>query len=458
MRPMLLSGIAAFLISSAASAQTTGSVQPALDATLKGHAILPAATFIDPPADAPAEVKVSGKFTVGGKRTDAIGSVPGKSGQSERLTGLSVPFTGQPVQGFSGIKSLGNGEFLVLTDNGFGSKLNSPDALLMVHRVKADWASGKVERLSTTFLHDPDKKVPFRITFEATEKRYLTGADFDLESIQPVGTNFWIGEEFGPYLLEVDASGKILSVHETMVDGKAAKSPDHFSIVAPAQPALNAEFTVRRSRGYEGMAASPDGKFLYPLLEGPLWNAEAKAYENEGGKEYLRILEFSTEQKSWTGRSWRYPLEVNGHAIGDFNMIDATTALVIERDNGEGDPAMACPKDVKKPDCFENAAKFKRVFKIEMTEANAGKDVRKIASIDLMAISDPDKMAKQGGKDGKLMFPFFTIEDVDVVDRAAGLIVVGNDNNLPFSAGRALDKADDNEFLLIDAKALLDAQ
>ena len=49
--------------------------------------------------------------------------------------------------------------------------------------------------------------------------------------------------------------------------------------------------------------------------------------------------------------------------------------------------------------------------------------------------------------------PFVTIEDVDVID--ATHIVVGNDNNLPFSAGRALDKADDNEFVLFEVGEFL---
>jgi hypothetical protein len=434
------------------------SAEQAVRAKLLDHALLPAASFVAPPADAPADAKISGKFTQGGKRADKVGSVPGKVTQTDRLTGLSVPFDGQPVQGFSGIRSLGGNEFLVLTDNGFGSKLNSPDALLMFHRIKADWAAGKVERLSTVFLRDPDRIVPFRIANEATAERYLTGADFDLESIQPVGDTFWIGEEFGPFLLRVDATGKVEAVVETEIGGKVVKSPDHYSVAAPAQPALTAEFQVRRSRGYEGMAVSPDGTFLYPLLEGPLWDADAKAYEMDGGKEYLRILEFDVAAAKWTGRFWKYPLEANGHAIGDFNMIDATTALVIERDNGEGIAAMGCPEGQKAASCFENPAKFKRVYKIEMNDANANGAVRKIAFIDLMAIPDPDGKAKQGGKDGMFTFPFFTIEDVDVVDRERGIIVVGNDNNLPFSAGRTIDKADDNELILIEAKALIDAK
>ncbi|KPF70656.1 glycerophosphodiester phosphodiesterase [Bosea sp. AAP35] len=452
---MRLSLIAALLLSSTilAGAQDAPKEFPA---KLLGHALLPANTMVAAPADAPADLKVSGKFVAPGKRNEAIGSVMGLSGG--RPTGLSTPFQGQPVQGFSGIRSLGNGEFLVLTDNGFGSKANSPDAMLFFHRIKADFAGGKIERTATTFLHDPDKKVPFRIANEGTEKRYLTGADFDPESIQPIGGKFWIGEEFGPYLMRVDATGKVEAVFETMVDGKPARSPDHFAVTTPAAPNLPVAFNVRRSKGYEGMAQSPDGRFLYPLLEGPLWNAETKGNEEVDGKEVLRILEFDVAAEKWTGRSWFFPLEQKGLAIGDFNMIDATTALIIERDNGEGTADRACATGQRGPDCFHDLAKFKRIVKIEMTDANVGKSVRKIGFIDLMKIADPDKKAVQGAIDGVLPFPFFTIENVDVVDRANGVIVVGNDNNLPFSSSRDPKKADDNELVLLSVKELLDAK
>jgi hypothetical protein len=35
-------------------------------------------------------------------------------------------------------------EFWVLTDNGFGNKVNSPDALLMFHKIKANFTSKKI--------------------------------------------------------------------------------------------------------------------------------------------------------------------------------------------------------------------------------------------------------------------------------------------------------------------------
>ena len=48
---------------------------------------------------------------------------------------------------------------------------------------------------------------------------------------------------------------------------------------------------------------------------------------------------------------------------------------------------------------------------------------------------------------GVFTFPFFTIENVAMVD--AEHIIVANDNNLPFSIGRFTDRAADNEFILL---------
>jgi len=143
-------------------------------------------------------------------------------------------------------------------------------------------------------------------------------------------------------------------------------------------------------------------------------------------------------------------------AIGDFNMIDATTALVIERDNGEGTIDKACPAGQRAETCFHDLARFKRVVKIEMTDANANGPVRKIGYIDLMKIQDPQRIARKPLNDGVYTFPFFTIENVDVVD--ARHIIVGNDNNLPFSSSRDPNRADDNEFLLLEVSELLQAR
>ena len=458
MSPLSTLARCVLLACATAAAGTSALAQQAYPATLAGHAVLPALTVIAAPKDAPQDLQMAGKFTTP-RRVDAVGSVMGQSGG--RDTGVSLPFQGQPVQGHSGIKRMADGSFWILTDNGAGSKANSPDFMLHLSHYTVDFKSGQFNRLKTIFLHDPDKKIPFRITHEGTDKRYLTGADFDPESFQFAGGALWIGDEFGPFLIKADLNGKVLAVFETQVDGKVVRSPDAPGVLMPGAPdAKPTAFVVKRSKGYEGMASSKDGSKLYALLEGALWNDGAKAYENVGGKQYLRVLEFDVKTDQWTGRHWKYVLEANHHAIGDFNMIDNTTGLIIERDNGEGTADKACPEGQKRTDCFHDLAKFKRVYKVEMMNveagANVGGEIRKVGYIDLMNIQDPQRLARKPLNNGVLTFPFFTIENVDIVDGTH--IVVGNDNNLPFSSSRDPNKADDNELVLLEVGELLRAK
>ncbi|MDP3085717.1 MAG: esterase-like activity of phytase family protein [Rubrivivax sp.] len=446
-------------VAASALACAAAQAQQLFPSVLAGHALLPAATFIKPPADAPAHLSLSGRYLhADGRRRDQFGSIPGLAFLSDpkapRPTGMNGPFEGQPIQGFSGIKWQKDGSAWVLSDNGFGSKANSPDAMLMVHQVRADWKTGRFEVLRTLFLHDPDGIVPFNVANAASAKRYLTGADFDIESIQLIGDSIWLGDEFGPYLIRADRSGKVTGVFETRVDGQLVRSPDHFTVSAPSVPGAFAT-TARRSRGFEGMAASADGRFLYPMLEGPLWDAQAKAWEARDGKETVRILEFDVQQGAYSGRSFRYQLEFAGNNIGDFNMIDKDTALVIERDNGEGDAALACNGPAR-ADCFNVPARFKRVYKIDLSALDAQGFVRKVGYIDLLDIADPKGVARLGAANGRFSFPHWCIEGLDIVD--ADHIVVLNDNNLGVSAAREFGKNEANEIILLRVSELLRAR
>jgi len=434
----------------AACFATSVSAQQEFRATLAGHAVLPAATFIAAPADAPEDLRISGKFTTG-VRVEKAGSIEGQS--AGRPTGISLPFAGQPIQGHSGIKRNADGSYWILTDNGFGSKANSPDSMLYLNRYEIDFKSGVMHRLQTVFLHDPDKKVPFRIVHEGTAKRYLTGSDFDTESFQLAGGFLWIADELGPFLIKADMNGKVLAVFDTLVDGKPVRSPDHPQVTTPGAPGSAVAFQVRRSKGFEGMASSKDGRKLYAMLEGALYDEAAKDFESVQGKQYLRVLEFDVASEKWTGRHWKYVLDANHHAIGDFNMIDANSGLVIERDNGEGTAEKACPEGKRAADCFHDVAKFKRVYRVEFDDSNAGGVMNKTGFIDLMKIQDPNKLARKPLNGGVLTFPFFTIENVDVVDEHH--IIVGNDNNLPFSSSREPNRADDNELVLLEVGDML---
>lgn len=434
-----------------------------LEATLAGHAVLPAASFVPPPAGSPPGFALSGRFaTPGNQRVEQPESVPGSTGPAPngRPTGLSLPFRGQPLQGFSGIKPVAGepGAYWVLTDNGFGNKRNSPDALLMFHKVRPDFGAGTVQVEQTIFLSDPNRVIPFHIVTDPSPSRFLTGADFDIESIQPVADGFWIGDEFGPYLIKVDRAGRVQRVVETRLDGEVLRSPDHPALQVPPSPTAAVPYRVRRSGGYEGMALTPDGTRLWAMLEQPLFAAGSDQPEGR----FLRVLELDAAKGEWTGRSVKMRLADGVTAIGDFNFIDERRALVIERDNGEGDPSLACAAGQAPPACFHNPARVKRVTLVDMGAVDAEGFVRKLGYIDLMSIRDPEGLARTQGDRApgqprdRFAFPFFTIENVAMVD--ADHIIVGNDNNLPFSAGRLLTRADDNEFILLRVPELLRAR
>lgn len=89
---------------------STAMAEP-FSATLAGHVVIPAETFVAAPADAPADLKTPGKFTTA-KRVDQVASIEGTS--NGRPTGVKLPFNDLPVQGHSDIKKMSDGSFWVV--------------------------------------------------------------------------------------------------------------------------------------------------------------------------------------------------------------------------------------------------------------------------------------------------------------------------------------------------------
>ncbi|MFW5680048.1 MAG: esterase-like activity of phytase family protein [Pseudomonadota bacterium] len=425
MIPLALAGLLA-----AASAEAAEPVP----ARLVGHALLPAGTLLDPPPEAPPFVREAGRF-LGPNGTRPVEPLV--------RNGVALPLAGQPLQGLSSLVALGDGRFLALADNGFGSKTNSPDALLAVHVLAVDWSAGVIRHEDSIHLADPLGRFPHRLVLEAGATRFLTGSDFDPESLEVVGDHWWIGDEFGPFLLGFDTEGRLRDVVEAHVAGEPVRSPDHPALTLPARPQAVA-FEVRRSRGFEGLALHPDGR-LIAALEGPLM-------ADDGAIPFARLLAFDPAAGAFTGEEWRYPLAEPDHVLGALHVLDERRALVIERDWGAGDAELACVGEAR-TGCHPRPAAFKRVYRIDLGEIDRQGFVEKEAFVDLLDIADPDGVARTGTTDGTFTFPFVTIESVAIDE--AGYLVLVNDDNFPSSTGRVPGVPEGIEMIRLDAPALV---
>src|SRR5262245_16327102 len=199
----------------------SNSSAPAQQGQLEARAVLPAATVAPGPP--------SGAFIEPGT-----------------YNGVTPPFPQQPVQGFSGIWPAGGGLFWAMPDNGYGQKGNSADWLLRIYRIHPDFktaagGSGGASVVGFIPLRDPDGQLSFPLV---RQDRLLTGADVDPESIfqLPDGT-FWIGDEFGPWMLHFDAAGRLLQPPGPLPGVKSPQNPG----LAPGEAP-----TPGRRQGFDG--------------------------------------------------------------------------------------------------------------------------------------------------------------------------------------------------------------
>jgi hypothetical protein len=369
-------GIGASLLALAVAAPSSASNRPGFGpATLTGFAALPAATFVS--------------------ASDPSGSLLGTA----PINGITPPFADQPLQGFSGVLRNGDGTFDALSDNGYGNKANSADFVLRIQRIAPDFKRHSVDPVGGINLSDPNGFVPFPLT---RPDRVLTGSDFDVESVVRLADgSYWMGDEFGPYLLHFDRAGRLLQA--------PIPTPD---VRAPENPAGNPN--LPSSKGFEGMALSPDGRTLYPLLEGTV------AGDTPGS---LRLFEFDLATAAYTGKRWTYQLDDPALATTDAIAVDNNRLLVIERDNGQGD-----------------AAKVKKIYLVDKRDGQ----LRKTLVADLLNLANPRHIAGFGDP---FRFPFVTIEAVIILDDST--LGVLNDNNFPFSSGRTPGQPDNDEFITI---------
>jgi glycerophosphoryl diester phosphodiesterase len=355
---------------------------------------------------------------------DYLAPGPPSGAASGPANGRTPPYAGQVIPGFSAMVDNGDGTFWAQPDNGFGSKANSADFLLRLYHITPQWETneggeGTIDVGEFISLSDPDRQVPFPIVNETTPDRLLTGGDFDIESLVRVPDgSFWIGDEFGPFLLHVDSTGKVLAPPVVFPDGKSPSNP----FLEPGEVPR-----VAGSRGFEAMAGSRDGSTLYPIVEG--------AFVDDTDQRRRFVYEFDTATSTYTGRTWQYQTDQAGDVIGDAFMLDRNSMMIIERDDFQG------PQSV-----------IKRLYRIDLRRADDEGFVRKELVLDALGIANPDQIgvAAHPGAYGvadPFAFALQSFETALVLDD--GRILLANDNNYPGSNGRVPGTPDDTEMVVI---------
>lgn len=385
--------------------------------------------------------------------------------------GVTPPYQGQVIPGFSGsVPSFWPGLYIGLPDNGFGSQGNSADFVIGFYRYTPlfkMWGDGTTSRgpvniYTHTPFSDPyrlldasyitggpvyaretyyaDSSIPVDPAIKAG--RLLTGADFDVESIALMNDGtYWVGEEFGPYLLHFDAFGQLMS-----------PPVRHPVLRAPQNPQNSAEApeNLPSSRGFEAMARSADGTKLYVTTEASI--------ASETDKRIIEIYEFDTRWGEYTGRVFTYAKDssdpitggtndaTNIFVTGDMTNVGGDRYIIIERDDFQGPPSAPSP------------AKQKKLYLFDLSEVDEATGIlKKKLVVDLLDIDDPfdiggpllDLPAK------KFEFAGQSVEVVTPIDPFT--LLVGLDNNYPGGNGRVPGTPDGTELITLRSNVPLAA-
>ena len=418
---------------------------------------------------APLEIRLSGWAEI-----PSTYRQPGPtSGQftSGPVNGVTPPYLGQPIPGFSGIiRGTTPGTLSGLPDNGFGAQGNSADFLLGFYQVTPTFKTagngstdrGPVAVNTFTPFSDPNGilttaganyiangPVYTRATYYAssaiavdpsiTNGKLLTGADFDVESFTRLADGtIWVGEEFGPYLLHFDAQGRLLD------------APIRHPVLRAPQNPLNtagAPANLPSSRGFESMTSNADGSKLYLTTEASILS--------EPDKRLLEIYEFDVATQQYTNNVFKYAKDSsdfitgavnnasNVFVTGDLAHVADDRYIIIERDDFQGPPSSA------------NPPRQKKLYLIDLSETDANGMLEKRLLVDLLSIPDPLDI---GGPLPELAadafsFPLQSVESLTLLDDFT--LLVGLDNNYPGGNGRVPGTPDGTEIITLRSNLAL---
>ena len=179
--------------------------------------------------------------------------------------------------------------------------------------------------------------------FEATVDR---SQRFDPEGVRLTGNGHcWISDEYGPSLIEFDATGRAI---------RSIALPKHLQILHPAdsKKAENALNQSGRSsnKGMEGLAITPDGSMLVGLMQHVLLQDGEREDNGKPVGRNCRLV--CVDIASGNVKEFVYRLDSDDNGLNEILAVSDSEFLVIERDGEPGDQA-----------------RFKKIMRINLANA-----------------------------------------------------------------------------------------
>jgi len=269
---------------------------------------------------------------------------------------LTVPDRG-PFDGRTDVPYLDRFHFMHLTVGGVFDYPGTPN----IHATLLD----------TRFL-----KAPGNQNFVGDSSEFELRFDPEGVSLGRDGT-FFVSDEYGPYINEFNRQGHLI---------RRIAVPEKFLILNPKSDVDSAGNSLelypnnnvlgrQANRGMEGLAITPDGRYLVGIMQNALLQDNGLNSATPPGRRGLnnRILKIDLE----TGATNEYVYVVDainqGRGVNDLLAVNDHEFLVLERDNRSLVPTPGSGNAAAAPN-------LKRIYKIDLSQSGLT-DVSNVASL-----------------------------------------------------------------------------
>ncbi|PYI50721.1 esterase-like activity of phytase family protein [Paenibacillus flagellatus] len=286
--------------------------------------------------------------------------------------------------------------------------------------------AGKTDRFTgTTAISGlPNTEGTDEVPYDGTGTKKLAydpdGLDLEGIAYSPSDDTFWLSDEYRPSLIQVKRDGTILGRYIPQGAKDALVAAGAQSELYDVLPAAYAKRIP--NRGFEGVAISPDGAYLYASIQSPLANPDKKTGE---ASRSLRILKLDLKTKQPVGEyvyiaedaSMFENVKQKDVVISDLSGLGTDVLLVDERDKNAG-----------------SEAQIKRLYRVDLTKATnvlgqlfGGKELEALTPAELRERGVVPAAKELVADVAKLGYPHEKLEGIAPIDR--NRIAIVNDND-----------------------------